>query len=630
MIIATAGHIDHGKTTLVRALTGVDTDRLPEEKARGISIDLGFAHCTLGGATVGFVDVPGHERFVRNMLSGVYAVGHVLLVVAADDGVMPQTREHLHIVDMLGVGDGTVVITKTDRADAGQLARVEAELAALLQGTALKTAPRIAVSAVTGDGMAQLRDRLAAVASQGAAARGGAELARFVVDRAFTVAGSGTIVTGTVIAGAMAVGDTVVVTPAGTPVRVRRMQRHGVTVERANAGERCAINLAGLEPSQVGRGDWLVAAEAHSPTDRIDVRVKVLASEAAPLKHWTPVHVHIGAADVPARLALRRGEAVEPGGEAFGQLRLERAIHAAHGDRFILRDQSATRTLGGGAVVDPCPPARRHAGRPDVFAALHDNGPVASLPALIDLHPAGLELEWLARVFAWPLNKLLELLPADAVVVKTSVHTVFAAARVTQLENAVVERITRFHADQSDATGIELAQLRAELARAVSPDVFTALIRRGATRLDLSLQGSQARLARHDSTDNPRDLVTWQRLRPLLLDAGAAIPSVRELSGLSRVPLQPLRDLLHRKSAVGELVKVTPERFALPETLEVLGLLAAQTAASRPDGLFTAGQFRDTIGSGRGLAIEILECLDRRGVTQRRADLRAMRQPGLP
>ena len=296
MIVATAGHIDHGKTTLIRALTGVDTDRLPEEKARGISIDLGFAHTTLaGGETISFVDVPGHERFVRNMLSGVYAVDHVLLVVSADDGVMPQTREHLDIVELLAVGVGTVVITKSDRVPAERIEAVEAEVRELLAGTSLADAPVLAVSAVSGEGMDALRHRLAQAQHAHAQAqqqqRPDDLLTRFVVDRVFTVQGSGTVATGTVISGAISQGDALVISPAGNEARVRKLQRHGQGVARTQAGERCAINLANVEHTALARGDWLVAPRAHQPSSFIDVNVKVLASEAAALKHWTPVHV---------------------------------------------------------------------------------------------------------------------------------------------------------------------------------------------------------------------------------------------------------------------------------------------------------------------------------------------------
>lgn len=322
MIVATAGHIDHGKTTLVRALTGVDTDRLPEEKARGISIDIGFAHCRLsGGETVGFVDVPGHERFVRNMLSGVYAVDHVLLVVAADDGVMPQTREHLAILELLSVCQGTVVITKKDRVPPERIAAVAAEVGELLRHGPLEDAPLIAVSAQTRDGLDTLHARLrGAYAIARAGRRPHDLLARFVVDRAFTLRGSGTVVSGTVIAGAISCGETLVISPSGVPARVRGLQRHGAAVARAEPGERCAINIA-VEREAVARGDWLVAPTAHRPTDRIDIRLTLLPGEAGALKHWTPVHLHIGAADVPARVAIRRGVSVAPGETAYAQLR---------------------------------------------------------------------------------------------------------------------------------------------------------------------------------------------------------------------------------------------------------------------------------------------------------------------
>ncbi len=627
MIVATAGHIDHGKTTLVRTLTGIDTDRLPEEKARGISIDVGFAHCTLAnGQTIGFVDVPGHERFVRNMLSGVYAVGHVLLVIAADDGIMPQTREHLHIVNLLGVAQGTVVITKKDRVDAARLAQVELDVVDLLRGTAWNSASVIAVSALTGEGMDALRKRLAAAAAtEHGAAEDMGVLARFVVDRVFTAAGSGTIVTGTVIAGSIGVGDMLVITPAGIQVRVRKLQRHGSATERAHAGERCAINLANVEQATVSRGDWLVAAEAHHPTDRLDVHLKVLISEVGLLKHWTPVHVHIGAADIPARLTMRRGASVAPGEGAFAQLRLQRSINAAHGDRLILRDQSSTRTVGGGVVIDPFPPERRSAQRLAVLAALDAYDLRASLQALIVLLPQGIELEWLARVFNLQFDKILDLVPTDAVVLKTGLHTILSGEQVLQLQRTVVERLDRFHAEYKNATGMELVQLNAEIARELPMKVFVALVKLCAGRAGLQLHGSQVSIASHDSTDNPRDLVVWQRIRPMLHDAKASIPSVRELSVLSRVPLQQLRDLMHRKSGTGKLVKLTLERFALPETMEMLRQKAEQTAASCSDQLFSAAQYRDVIGTGRGLAIEILECLDKKGETLRRGDLRAIR-----
>ena len=626
MIVATAGHIDHGKTALVRALTGMDTDRLPEEKARGISIDIGFAHCVVNGLTLGFIDVPGHERFVRNMLSGVYAVGHVLLVVAADDGVMPQTREHLHILDLLGVGDGTLVITKVDRVDTARVAEVHAQVRELVRGTRLQDAQALAVCAITGKGMEALRQRLLGAAERQRAATqvSGDAYARYVVDRAFTVPGSGTIVTGTVVAGSIATGDMLCISPRGTEARVRKLRSHGQPVERAGGGERCALNLAGVQLADVARGDWIVATQAQHPTECIDVRLKVLAGEAAPLKHWTPVHVHIGAADVPARLALRRGGAIEPGASALAQLRLSRPVHAAHGDRLIVRDQSAIRTIGGGVVVNPLAAQLHRSERERVLAALDGNDATAAAQQLVKTCADGVAVDWLASVYNMPAAAIEARLPAYAVVVHAGSPRAFSDRRIDQLQQSIAERIGRFHAQYRDLGGIELVQLHAELARGVPLDVFIALIKSIAPSAGLQLQGSRVGMAGHDPTDNARDQLLWQRAKPVLMEAGALIPSVRELAAALAAALPQLRDLLHRKSGLGQLVKLTPERFALPQTLEMLAQKARETAAAH-DGLFSAAQYRDIIGTGRGLAIEILECLDRQGVTRRKGDMRAIR-----
>jgi selenocysteine-specific elongation factor len=626
MIVATAGHIDHGKTTLVRALTGIDTDGLPEEKARGISIDVGFAHATLDGQTIGFVDVPGHERFIRNMLSGVYAVGHVLLVIAADDGPMPQTSEHLSIVGLLGVARITVAITKRDRVDEARLALVEREARALLAGAGYRDVTVLAVSAATGAGMDELRRLLASAAADEVHgdAQSGA-LARFVVDRVFSASGSGTIARGTVISGAISTGDTLTISPGGATARVRRLQTHGKTVESAHAGQRCAINLANVEQEDVARGDWLVAPAAHHPSGRIGVRVRVLAGEAKALRHWTPVHVHLGAADIPARIALRRGEAIPPGEANFAQLLLQRPVNAVHGDRFILRDQSASRTIGGGSVIDPFPPVRRRALWPVVAEALSSGDPRTSLATMLAAGGDGVDLDWLAQVFNLPLDAVLAMVPADATVVKLRRHLAFSAAAVAQLRQGLTALVQRFHAENQSAEGMEMRQLHRELARTLDFEAFSAIVRLIAPKAGMVLQGSRLRILGHDSTDNPRDGQAWRLIEPVLEDAEAMIPSLRELSAQSGVPLPQLRDLVHRKSTVGQLVRITPERFALPETVDMLRDAAKQTASRQPGGMFSAAQYRDAIRTGRGLAIEILECLDRLGATVRRGDLREIR-----
>ncbi|MBU2409860.1 MAG: selenocysteine-specific translation elongation factor, partial [Gammaproteobacteria bacterium] len=408
MIVATAGHIDHGKTTLVKALTGVDTDRLPQEKARGISIDLGFAYWrTPEGATVGFVDVPGHERFVRNMLAGVCGVDFAMLLVAADDGVMPQTREHASILDLLGIRHGVAVITKADRADAARIDAVARETRELLAGSSLEGVDILPVSSVSGEGIPRLRDVLSAAAStiHRRAAQG--RRARYAVDRAFTVPGSGTVVTGTVFDGTVRTGDRLVLSPSGREVRVRGIQADGAATESAAAGERCALNLARLELADVQRGDWVMSAELHAPTRRLDVVLRVLASEAHALRHWTPVHLHLGTRDVTARVSLRRGEAIAAGTEALARLVVDQPVSALHGDRFILRDQSAQRTVGGGHVLDASPvqPRIPHALRQRQLQALALPSAADALRELVACTPKGVD----AAAFARNLN-----LDADA------------------------------------------------------------------------------------------------------------------------------------------------------------------------------------------------------------------------
>ncbi|MFM6990431.1 MAG: selenocysteine-specific translation elongation factor, partial [Rhodoferax sp.] len=362
MIVGTAGHIDHGKTSLVKALTGVDTDRLKEEKERGITVDLGFAYLPVpGGQPMGFVDVPGHERLVRNMLAGATAIDHVLLVIAADDGPMPQTREHLAILDLLMLNQGTVALTKCDLVEPARLDAVRQDIDALLRGTALQGAPIFPVSAVTGAGLPALKARL--LEAQAMATVNAPRLEsgfRLSIDRSFSLAGVGTVVTGGCYSGSVAVGDTLTLSPGGRAVRVRGIHAQNQKAEAGHAGQRLAINLAGVEKAEVKRGDWLLAPALHLPTQRIDGRMRLLASEPAALAQWTAVHLHIGAEDVMARVLVLEEGAVQPGAQAYVQLELERPIACLHGDRFVLRDASGQRTLGGGVVIDAlAAPARR-------------------------------------------------------------------------------------------------------------------------------------------------------------------------------------------------------------------------------------------------------------------------------
>ena len=361
MIVGTAGHIDHGKTTLVKALTGVDADRLPEEKARGITLDLGYAYTPLvDGSVLGFIDVPGHEKLIHNMLAGATGIDYVLLVVAADDGPMPQTREHLELLGLLGLDRGAVALTKCDAVDAARIVAARGEIAALLAGSPLAASPVFEVAAPTGVGVPALRAHLEAAAA-GLGPRRADGRFRLAIDRCFTLLGIGTVVTGTAFSGRVGAGDTAIIAPAGSNglrARVRSLHVQDRPAESGQAGERCALALAGdFEKSDVARGMWLVDPAAALPLTRFQAELRVPASQNT-LKHWTAVHVHLGAADILGRVALLDTAEVGAGGTALAEIVLERETLAVRGDRFILRDAGAQRTVAGGRVLDVFPPTR--------------------------------------------------------------------------------------------------------------------------------------------------------------------------------------------------------------------------------------------------------------------------------
>jgi selenocysteine-specific elongation factor len=634
MIVATAGHIDHGKTLLVRTLTGVDTDRLPEEKARGISIDLGFAYLTLqGGEVIGFVDVPGHERFIRNMLAGVCGIDFALLVVAADDGIMPQTLEHLHILDLLHVPRAAAAITKIDRVDAGRTREVAGELEALLASTRLAGAPLLPVSALSGEGIGALRDLLAAEAQRPSARRGMGQHFRYAIDRAFTVAGSGTVVTGTVFNGSVRSGERVLISPAGDEVRVRGIQMHGQPAASATAGERCALNLAGTGLEEVKRGDWVLAPELHRPTRRIDARVTVLPAEPRSLGHWTPVHLHLATGDVTARVATRRGEAVPPGAAAIVQLVLDHPIGALRGDRFILRDQSAMRTLGGGIVLDPFAPATRRSTptRLAELAALEHDDPEAALRALLATreHPVDLT--------RFEVNYNLPREHAQALYERVGVVQLGREPRIgithdrhEQARQAILTHLAEFHRRQPQAAGEDVEALRQATAPWLASEAYSSVLRALAAERRIEASGSTARLPGHDATANAADDRMWQAVRPVLESAGFNAPPMRELAQRLKLKEAMVKDFLHRKAKSGEVMKVTAERFYTRATVASLAAIAQATAQAQPSGQFTAAQYRDATGLGRSLAIEILEFLDTLAITQRIGDVRKIRKDYVP
>ena len=627
MIIGTAGHIDHGKTSLVRALTGVDTDRLKEEKARGISIDLGFAYLpSPDGGVLGFVDVPGHEKFVHNMLAGATGIDFVLLVIAADDGVMPQTKEHLAIVDLLGITNGIVALTKADLAGSERRAQLETEIANTLAGTGLAGADIVPVSVVTGEGVDDLRARLFA-ASGALGARAAQGRFRLAVDRCFTLAGTGTVVTGTVLSGAVAVGDRVAISPSGLSARVRSIHAQNRPTERGEAGERCALNLAGdgITKEAIGRGDVVLAPDLHAPSERIDATLRVLATEPKPIAQWMPVRLHHAATDVAARIVLLGDTPVAPGTEAGVQLVLDHPIAAAAGDRFVLRDTTAQRTIGGGRFLDLRAPARKRR-TPERLAQLEAHAladPGLVLAALLDRAPGYVDLAAFARDRALATEEADALVERGAVVRIAGTALGLAPATWLRLKRSLAAALEAFHVSNPDLPGIGLERLRLQLDPRLPVPAFAAMLQALARAGEVGLDGAWVRLPGHEVKLTVPDEKLWSRIR--LLVGGAERfrpPRVRDIAGVVAVPEADVRRLLKLLSRMGKADEVARDHFFLRGTVAEMVAIAADIAAGVPNGEFSAAQLRDRLDNGRKVAIQILEFFDRHGVTLRRGDLR--------
>lgn len=622
IIFATAGHIDHGKTSLVKALTGIDADRLPEEKARGITLDLGFAYRHGDdGTTFGFVDVPGHERLVRTMVAGATGVDGALLVVAADDGVMPQTREHLAILDLLGIGRGVVAITKSDRVEEARLAAVSREVRALVAGTALADSPILPCSSRTGAGIAALAAGLAAAVGSGGG-RAPQRGFRLAVDRHFTVPGVGLVVTGAVHAGTVAVGDRLLLSPGGREVRVRGIRAQDRETASGAAGERCALNIVGprLSREDVHRGDWLLTPDLHAPATRLDVRLRLLPSEAGPLRHRTPVQVHLGAAAVSGRVLLLDGPALEPGREGLAQLTLDAPLGALGGDAYVLRDVSARRTLGGGRVLDPFGPRRglRSPGRRALLEALCEPDDALALSRALTVAEGGIDLDHFRRVrnVAPGAEAALFASANLRVVPGPSGRLGFAGPRLDALAERLLTGLDALHRDEPDNPGLTYEELLGSIPRPLHPAVRPAVqgeleagrvVRRGAVH---HRPGHVVRLA-------PVDVELWERICAVQRAAGRDQHRLSRLA--ERLGHEPdeIRPLLDKLGRIGWLRRVSKAYYVLPEAAADLAGVAEAVAAEHPEGLLTVGNFRAAAGIDRHITMPLLEHFDAAGFTTR-------------
>lgn len=616
MIVGTAGHIDHGKTALVKALTGVDADRLKEEKARGITIDLGYAYSDLGdGRQLGFVDVPGHERFVHNMLAGATGIDAALLVVSAVEGIKPQTVEHLQIVDLLGLDRGIVALTKSDLVDDDQILERMAEVETLLASTSLKGAEIVPVSALTGQGIDELKAKLLMLGESGKGATG---FARLAVDRCFVLSGTGVVVTGTIHAGEVKVDDRLVLTPSGLEARVRSLHAQNRPADVGRAGERCALNLTGprLSKDSIRRGDWVVSPELHVPADRIDVRLKLLASEGQPLKHWSPVHIHLGSAHVMGRVALLEDDRLAPGASGLAQLVLEEKVGALAGDRIILRDPSATRTLAGATVIDPFgPPRNRRSERRRAELAALDNADAEVLPKLLRLESGFVEMARFGQsrnLRPAEVEGLLRAAGGESLEGFGFLAETLAAARLD-----IVDTLKAFHEGKPDAPGLQPERLRVTLKKRWPIPVFRTLLDREVRAKKVTVDGPFLRMPGHSLTLGPKDEALWNKVAAELRRERFKPPRVRDFAQAYSVPEPDMRRLLQRLARIGRVVEVAPDQYFLrPVVAEMIGIAHAFGRD------FTAAEFRDKLDNGRKVAILILEFFDRHGVTVRRGDLR--------
>lgn len=631
LILGTAGHIDHGKTSLVKALTGTDTDRLKEEKARGITIELGFAHLELpGGIVFGVVDVPGHEKFVRAMVAGVAGMDLVMLVIAADEGIMPQTREHLDILRLLGVRCGLVALTKSDMVEPDWLPLVQEEVREFVAGTFLETAPIIPVSSKTGAGLDDLKTELIRLA-EGAAEKKRDGAFRLPVDRVFTVAGFGTVVTGTLLAGEVRIGDELELLPAGYRGRVRGIQAHGAKSEIGQAGQRLAVNLQGIDLDQAHRGDVVVPAGQFRTTRRVDVRLDHLASAPRDLKHRCTVRFHSGTSEVTAQIILLECNAVAPGSSAYAQLRLDEPLLLVSGDPYLIRATSPSITIGGGIVLDPFPPARRR--RSEEALRLLESLDAAEHQKTCSLIVAqsllsGVTFEEIVLRSGIPRKQaetaLQGLLAAGVLVQMIREHRIFLSKEAySTLKRLLFDELTAYSAANPLKEGINKEELKTRIPRRSDQRFFTPLLSELEKEQQLVVERDLVRLVRAGAVSAPQTAGLGGRISTLLAERAAEPPTLKELNELVGGSEKEVRDHLALLQRNGGVVRVSGDIYY--DAKAVRTIEEKLLTHLRAKGEITPGEFRDLTGLSRKYMIPLLEYFDGKKLTLRMGDKRILR-----
>jgi selenocysteine-specific elongation factor len=628
VIVGTAGHIDHGKSSLVEALTGTNPDRLEEEKRRGITIDLGFAFLEENGVRFGFVDVPGHERFVSNMLAGAAGVDLVLLVIAADESIKPQTREHFDICRLLGVKRGVVALTKSDLVDADTAGLVRLEVEEYLRGSFLESAAIVPVSARTQAGLLELKQAIGATAQQ-SPGKSASRHFRLPIDRAFAIKGFGAVVTGTLISGSAGAGDEVELFPGGKRLRVRGVQSDGKTVDRASAGQRTAVNLAGIEHTALRRGMVLASPGKFRATRRIDTRLELLRS-APKLKQRSRVHFHAGTCETVAELVFFGQKDLTPGQSAFAQLRLQDDVLVLPGDRFIVRQFSPVITIGGGVVLDPLArrPTVRDAGRAAFLEILERGEHLETLAAMADRAVLGINLEEITARTGWLEDEVRatakQLADASRVKIVSAEPLVLLSGKIfDEVRQKIAAKVEKFQKENPLLPGITREDLRSSLGRRVRPETFRAALDDLLTQKKLEAQGEIVKRAGSTISLDPEEARAKEQIEKAFATAGLAVPAVKEV--LSKLPVEAkraekiLQILLRDKS----LIRVTPElifhRDALAQLRDRLSVFK-KTRGER----ISVPVFKELTGITRKYAIPLLEYLDRERVTRRTGDERVI------
>ncbi len=632
IILGTAGHIDHGKTSLIRRVTGTNTDRLKEEQQRGITIELGFASLALpDGAQVGIVDVPGHEKFVKNMVAGASGIDLVAMVIAADEGVMPQTVEHLEICSLLGIRHGMVVLTKIDMVDEEWLELVQEDIAEFLEGTFLEDSPMVAVSSATGEGIDDFLKALAEAADQ-APERSPINIFRLPVDRVFTMRGFGTVITGTLASGQVRVGDTIMIYPSKVTSKVRGVQVHNAGVEEARHGMRTAINFQGLDKAAVQRGDTVSTPDALVPSYMVDVTVHYLKSNKKPIKNRTRVRFHSGTSEILGNLILLESDDLPPGETAIAQLRLDTPVTLVRDDRFVLRSYSPVRTIAGGRVLDPAP-AKHKRLRPDVVDGLR--GLLDAEPAAIISHHVGgagyrgvsfSELKVVANLSDKPLNGVLQGLLTDRAIIQTDKENRIFIHRNTfeKLKSEIRDLLETYHRNNPLKIGMSKEEIKSKLPPVLGVKLFNMVLQGMAREGEIVQEDRTVRSASHAVSLGIDQEAVKEKILTAYREGGLRPPYFKELQRELDLDGGRSRDVLDMLVEEGKLVKAKENLFFDAGAIQELRQRLAAYFAEHTD--LSAPDFKEMTGVSRKYLIPLLEYFDAQNVTIRVGDVRKMRR----